>query len=99
MVKLVNFPFGESCRPGALCRASRVRARVEGATLATSTRRHCEHSGTFARRADAQFAGRGMDMGAQKNWARCTLAHRAPLVTRREGTRLLPDTTGKRGKP
>src|SRR3954447_13141572 len=32
---------------------------------------------------------------AHKNWARCNDAHRAPLVTRREGTM----TNGEKGKP
>ncbi len=36
---------------------------------------------------------------AIKKWARRDFAHRAPLVTRREGTCPFPDETGKRGKP
>src|SRR5262245_56102046 len=39
------------------------------------------------------------DRRSSKNWARRDYARRAPLDTRREGNRLCPGMTGKRGKP
>ena len=59
-----------------------------------------DHGRRPARRRDGRAAGPAVrKLEREKNWARRNYAHRAPLVTRREGTRLFPDATGKRGKP